>query len=332
MKVKNIIANAPVVKRFLSWLETAREEIQKTAVKPELLQVIEEYPIEELIDKNLFIFQRDLQLRRLIKIARKIIRFDFLFIPIILDEALKMIDGQHRVTVAYLLGMKTVPVAVYRFRRPSDKPDLFSEISMPEGGPPAILDRMNSRKIAKYPYESTIHRIITDDACVFYDKVVWKGSKGKEKITLPTFIKIFNWIGLGVRRGWQSENDGMLQHRTGGMTEEDYIELRERLNVFGIWFFSWAGDDRSANPDLYKEKIIVGFMDFYLHMIKTSSSKTDLNSMMKRSKQKFLTFNPANVAHYDYEGVLGYLLKEFNSNKPKHTRLKYQPMGMYVQL
>jgi len=331
MKIKNVIANSTAAKRLINWIESAKDEMKKIERKPELVEVIPEYPIAELIEKGIPPFQRNLQARRLIKIARKVLKFGFLFIPVVLDETMRIIDGQHRLTVAYLLGYETIPVAIYKFKVASDKPDLFSEISMPEGGAPAILDRMNSRKIAKWPYESMIYRLILeDDASIFYDKVTWKGIKDKTKITLPVFIKIFNWIGLGVRRTWQSENDGMLQHMTGNMTEEEYIELRGRLNTFGKWFQSWAGDDRSSNPELYKDKIIVGFMDFYLHMIKGSKSKKDFQDMLKRSRKKLFSFNPANVARQDHEGVVIYLLDELNYNKQQKNRLQFTKMETRV--
>jgi len=335
MKVKNVIAQSPKARQLANWLEGVQKEGGIESREPEFMDMILDYPIDTLIEKNLPAFQRDLQVDRLIKIAKKILEFGFLIIPIVLDETLRMIDGQHRVTVAKVMGLKTVPVVVYKFKTAKDKPKLFAKISMPEGGAPAILDRMNSRKIAGYPYETMIHRLIMlDDASKFYDRVIWKGtSNNKSKITLPVFIKMFNWIGLGVRRSWQSSYDEMYQHMVSEINEEKYIELRGNMNRFATWLFAFVGDDRSANKDFYKDKIIVGIMDFYLYMIDDAKTENELKTMRNRSIQRFRSdFNPVNVLRYDHAGVLAYLLEKYNKSKPIKSRMQYRELGVQTSL
>ena len=238
MQFKTVIDNSTAVKSLQGWLE-AQKGIEVDVAEPIILNFYKRYPIEKLVHNNLPLFQRELQASRLKKIAMKIMQFGFLFIPIFVDENYKMVDGQHRVVVATLFGIDKIPVVVYKFKNQGEKARFFNVISMPEGGPPAIMDRLNARRIAKFPYESIIYRLIaTDPESRFYDKVVCKGKNNvKTKIGLPCFFRIFNWIGLGFRRKWDQNMDGLFQTILRSTDENGYKEIRERLNDFADWLF-----------------------------------------------------------------------------------------------
>ena len=336
MLVKNIIANSPIVKSFMNWLK-GQYEIGNTGPDPNklppliLIKVVEDYPIADLINKNLHVFQRKLQLRRLIKIALKVLKFGYLYSPIMLDDLFKMIDGQHRVVVAYLLGYETVPVAIYRFRSSKVKADVFAELSQPEGGPPAIMDRIDSRKIAGYPYESMIHRLIMNDSqSSFYDAVNYKGATHKSKMSLPVFVKIFNWIGLGIRRKWDDGYDSYLQHTCQQMDNVAYVELRERLNIFMRWFSGWSGA-YGTNKDLYKERVLTGFMDFYLSMIEHAPTTRELARLKRESIQRFKGYQLSGLLQYDFPGVMGAILKQYNRGRLGQNRIPVIDLGIRVR-
>lgn len=322
MKVKNVIANSSEAESLKNWLRGASEAGAITN-PPTFKEMIPDYPIEELIEKNLHIFQRKLQRERLKKIAAKVLEFGFLFFPIVLDEDFKMVDGQHRATVAYIMGYKTIPAAIYSFRNHQHKAKFFAKICMPDGGGPAILDRMNSRRIANYPYESMIHRLIMDDTqSKFYDCVDWKGIVNKkQKITLPVFMKMVNWIGLGLRRKWDNGYDGYIQHVCETLGVKGYQDVRQRLNDFADWLFAWAGTSRQNKPDLYKEKIIIGFMDFYIMMIMQSSTKRELNRHKKESIKRFRVYNFTHLLALDYTGVTASICKEYNRGRQPQNKI-----------
>ncbi|MCK5616108.1 hypothetical protein KAR91_80335 [Candidatus Pacearchaeota archaeon] len=334
MKVKNVIAQSADARRFSNWLEAQNNIGFKTSITPpEFVEIIMDYPIEDIIEKNLYLFQRKLQSGRLIKIGQKVIEFGYLVIPIMLDELGKMVDGQHRVTVLHLMGFKTIPAVIYKFQNQKDKPYVFSKISMPEGGGPALLDRINTRKIAGYPYETMIHKLIMlDTHSMFYDRVGYKGASNlNQKISLPNFIKMFNWIGLGVRRKWDANYDPFLQDTVQQMNRESYETVRDRLNSFAVWLFGWAGDTREGgNKDLYKEKVITGFMDVYLMMIDQAENAGDLVRMKRESSRRFKGFKVVNLMHLDHEGIPGAIIQKYNHGRRDENRMMHRDLGIRI--
>lgn len=333
MKVKNVIAQSAEAKRLANWLEARKDiEIDIKVSPPEFVKIVMDYPIEDIINKNLYTFQRKLQYSRLVKIAEKVIEFGYIAIPIVLDELGKMVDGQHRVVVLHLMGYETIPAVIYEFKSQKDKPYIFSKICMPEGGGPAIFDRVNARKIAGYPYETMIHKLVmVDTHSMFYDRVGYKGATNlKQKIGLPTFVKMLNWIGLGVRRNWDTNNDTFLQHTVQEMNQEGYKAVRDRLNMFASWLFTWAGDTRDGNKDLYKEKIIVGFMDVYLMMVDQTSNAGDLVRMKRESIKRFKGFNMVNLFHLDNEGIPAAIIQKYNHGRRDENRMMHRELGIRI--
>jgi hypothetical protein len=171
---------------------------------------------------------------------------------------------------------------------------------------------------------------MVDTGSKFYNIVGWKGvSKSTTQITLPVFMKIFNWIGLGIRRKWDSGYDGALQHTCQEMTTQQYNQVRDRLNLFADWFFAWAGSS-AGKPDVFKEKILIGFMDFYLMMIEQSPSACVLTRHKRESIRRFAPYNMANLLPLDFTGVVSNIIKQYNTGRQIQNRIKDTDMEIRV--
>jgi len=323
MKLRSIINNLPIIKTFEGWLKNL-DSYGGSVRQPTFEEFIPEYDLEILLEKNLHKFQRDIQLPRLKKIARKIFKFGFILIPIIVDENYKMVDGQHRAIVAYKMGFTHIPVVVYSFKTSTDKADFFSEMSKPEGGAIAVLDRVNAAHQSKYPYESLLYMLAEKDpSSSFCDKVSLKGVKNRnKKIPLPAFIKMVNWIVFGVRRPWQQSIDAPLQDLAKDMGKKEYANALARMNDFASWLFGWAGSTRDSRPLLYKDKIICGMLDFYLIMEENATTKKRLNRFKRDSRIRFQTYELNNLMSFDITAVPGNIIKAHNHGRNEPQRLK----------
>ena len=316
MKLKNLIKLSSTVKSFSGWLK-AQKDVEIDVSELTFIKFVKKYPIEALIDKNQHLFQRRLQIGRLKHISKKIQKFGFLMIPIIVDENYKMVDGQHRVIVAYLLGFKQVPVVVYNFKNQMEKAKFFSTMSIPEGGPIAVMDRVNAKKLAGDPYESMIYKlVVTDKLSLFRNKVSFKDQPNpNSKISLPSFMKITNWIGLGIRRGWETSYDGYLQGTVGKLGSAGYMDVRDKLNEFATWTFSWAGSTRASRSLLYRDKILCGFLDFYIFMGTCRGNKRKWNTVKKLSARKFMSYELQGLMDKDITAVPSSITAYYNKKR-----------------
>jgi len=324
MKLKTLLATSRIVARFKTWCENNLAGQTITVVEPKLIKYINRCPIETLMDKNLNGFQRALQFARLKNIGIKVKQFGYLKIAIIVDQNYKIVDGGHRLVIAWVFGITHIPVLVYKFRNVKEEAIFFNKINTPEGGPIAAMERIAARKIAGMPYECLIMKLIAEDkGSTFYDRVAYKNHTGKERVTMLSFLKIINWIGLGVRHKWQNnDTDVFLQTSTERMIKAgNYLEIRDRMNAFGRWFFDWAGQARSTTPEAHGDKILYGMLEYYLMMLHQKSGK-QLKSALKASVRKFTGYDLKGLLRYDITHVAGQLIADYNKGKQKANKLE----------
>jgi hypothetical protein len=323
MKLKTLLETSPIVARFKTWCEININQKTFTTKEPKFVKYIKRCPIETLTSKHLSSFQRALQFIRLKNIGKKIKNFGYIKIPLVVDESYKIIDGGHRLVVAWVLGFTHIPVIVYQFNNVQEKSIFFNEINTPEGGPMAAMERIAARKISKYPYETLIMKLISEDTgSRFYDQVGYKNHTGKDRITMLSFLKIINWIGLGIRHKWQNgDTDAFLQSSTQRMIKDGmYVDIRNRMNDFASWFFSWAGTKRSTTPEAHGDKNLYGMLEFYLMMVHQKSGR-ELKKTLKASTRKFTGYDLKNLKSYEITHVSGQLIKDFNRGKLRENRL-----------
>jgi hypothetical protein len=96
------------------------------------------------------------------------------------------------------------------------------------------------------------------------------------------------------------------------------------------WFSGWSGA-YGSNKDLYKERILVGFMDFYLSMIEHAPTPRELTRLKRESVQRFKGYQLAGLLQYDFPGVLGAILKKYNSGRQAGNRVPVLDLGIRVR-
>jgi len=308
------LGNHPVLQRIKNSLDPDDMVIGKLAYI--VVDKIDNYPTQSILDKNVAVFQREIKAGRTKNIIMKMLVYGYdPANPVIIGEDGKLIDGQHRTLAAAALEIKEIPAIIARFKSPQEKAKYFVAKSRPEGGAMAIGDRIRAELSSGDIYAKYVYKLGRDDStCIFHDKVGLKGVPSpKGKISPVAFLKIFNWIALDHRRRWEQQSVHILETK---IRESSYQEIKERMNDFGIWFFSWV----SPNDNLvYRDKNILGILDFYLMMLKQPGSSLD--SLKRASIRKLQTFDFKNCLKMEATSIPGNLLSYYNGKK-KRYRMK----------
>ena len=308
------LGNHPVLKRLQEAEDLTDFKIGEKAY--EVIEKIDLYPTDSILAKNITIFQREIKAGRVKKIRAKMKVYGYdPANPVVLGEDGKLIDGQHRTLSAASLDITHIPAIIARFRSPRAKAEYFVTKSRPEGGAMATVDRLRAELSSGNIYAKYIYKLCRDDSTsIFHGRVGLKGVPSpKSKMSPVVFLKIFNWIGLNHRRGWEQQSSHSAETK---IRELSYQEIKDRMNDFGFWFFSWV----STNDKLvYRDKIITGILDFYLMMIRQADS--NLDSLKKASIKKLQLFDFKDCLKMERSSIPSNLLSFYNGKK-KRYRMK----------
>lgn len=274
-----------------------------------LFEVIENVSVMELMNTVRLPYQRQIEPTRVMKLLKKMQKYGVM--PgrsfIIVDEENQIIDGQQRLVALYLLGWETVTVIKYNFEEiPHAKAALFGDINTREGGDLSAAKRVQTDRLAQEQYAIWLYQL-----GYFDDTSKWQNQVGfcdvpnpKRKISVTNFLKIFNWIGLRIRRKMEGGSKERINRK---IEQTTFSDVRERMNDFYDWLFTWASKTVTGNM-LYKDNILIGVMEFYLTILE----QPEAAKIKQLSARKLKGYDLGELSNLTYAVVPGALITLFN--------------------
>lgn len=284
------------------------------------LKVLTKYdvmPIENLLFNE--VYQREIEPPRTKKLYISISKHGYW--PnevIILNERYEIIDGQHRVLAAKQCGIKQLPVTVFTF------PDKIKEAAFfklknsfnPSLKPTSYFGASFKADdaYAKLLYELTW----IDQKSLLLYKCKLKENKTKEAIFSITDVAIIiNYIGLNHRDIFKKDREPTVNKI---VNNTPYVEIRNKINKFVLWFFESFGEKTKENKQPYKSKTLRSIVVFYNALERAKYFNSDKE--YKRSIEKFKSFKFQNEFHkFDHIAQIMTLVNHFN--KGKKDKFKY---------
>jgi hypothetical protein len=226
------------------------------------------------------------------------------------------------------------------FRSLAEESAYFKIMQSADGGPPVAADRLKASFYANEPYGLVMYNLgLIDTESIFSPKVSFRKDIQKKYMdnevfsifqstpcpfTVGAFTRMFHWIGLRYRRNWEKRKEDYLNKM---VYSTEYDVIRDRMNHFGEWLFSWAG----ATPpkEICRNPVLIGFMDFYLtvlHQPKLTEKKQA--SILKMASNKFLAWDwyRSKLMSCKPDEALEIVLKEYNAGR---TSNRIQPLESY---
>jgi hypothetical protein len=318
MKLKSLL-DLPIVKNAAAYIKANTDPEQFAINAYEVISIEPEFPIEKLLNANRETFQRRLQPSRLRKLIKKVYEYGYdMSRFVVITEKNMIVDGQHRVIVALLFGLKTVPVVVARFKGKQSRASYFITLNRPEGGQQLPTDRILGEYNAGQSYAKLVYRLVEDKNCTFFDRVALRSKHGAEpqnpssKMHFVPFSKIINWIGLDYPRGTDTNNQPILEGRADGI---EYQEALNRVNGFGNWYLAIHQNDvRKAGA--FANKPLTGFLRFYRAMELTAGPDKRLLARMKKATiKRFQQYDLKNLSQVDVYSAPFVIAKYYNGTR-----------------
>jgi hypothetical protein len=321
--LKNYITNQSII-RLKQQFNAENMDDKPFSKQFKFIEYIPNFPVEELLSIEVPKYQRDIQFHRLNNICTKMYSYGYDNSRPIMISVNKDImfshDGSHRALCAYILGLKTVPVILAEFKDIKHAADHFAGINRPEGGSLLPKERINSDYMCGYPYAKLVYKLSIDTNSLFKNYVDLKGTPKKlasNRITMPGFLKVFNWVVLEYRRRWEQDINRRLNDIADKLT---YSQALEAINEFGDWFFEISGRKTSPTNNtafLHKDKGLTSLLQFWFVMKKSTERYNYNFEDLKESTIAFLKLYPwlTSAAVVDISQLPSQLISGYNSLK-----------------
>ena len=290
---------------------------------PELSDIIY-FDVEPFLKVTLPDYQRWFEYSRFIQLVREIQAYgpnELFAIKVVLrnDKATPH-DGRHRVLAFWALDINKIPGRILRFKNRIDEIRHFQSLNRKTVGLTRERDLLN-KKLEGEPLASLVYKLGSQDPnSKWSDKVSLIGVNNKnEKMSVANFIKVVNWIAVGIRGGIESNSYRRANKRVQKLS---YDEMLSNMNAFHDWFFTFAPTIKSSKDIFHKNTVLISMLEFYY-----SSSRQDLShpslsqeKILSTSIQKFRNYSFYNLTTFDLKTAPDHLFEHYNLVKPGKMR------------
>jgi len=288
---------------------------------PETVEIID-LNVEMLINTKLPPYQRWFEQKRFDTIVKSIIEFGpspaFIIIVNKKGDILDIHDGRHRTLAYWVLGYQNIPAVVVGFKTERDEITHFNAMNE-KSVPLKYEQRLLNGYQAGDKLPCLIYKLAHQDpASKWSDKVALLGvEKRNEKMSAPNFAKILNWIGILLRRRVEGES---AERALRKLEHLPYTVIRERLNAFHDWYYSFATPIKLKNDVFHKDKVLISMLEFYYCALIQNSKKKLLqpDNILNTAKSKFRTFNWQDLSGYDASTAPNQLFEHFNRSRKRN--------------
>lgn len=290
----------------------------------------EDHSIDVLYHTKLPNYQRDYQHSRMLIInaSMRLYGIQPTMLKIILNKDRQIIEGRHTVVALYINRVETVPCCVMDFPNAAQEIEFFNHINTPKKAMKREQTLFNEYQ-AKDPLAVLMYKLGHIDPVS-----KWGGNvaflnvpKPMEKMTITNFGKILHWVGLGIARRREGEYRmrlGKAALKAGNGTE--YQNVRQRVNNFHDWYYTFATKQKIANDPFHKDLILTTMLEFFrqAHLQDSSNAYLAPERILNSSIALF-----SNRREWDFERLLNFSHKEavnqmvdrFNKGRSKKNRM-----------
>jgi hypothetical protein len=212
-------------------------------------------------------YQRDIESPRLKKVEKGMSKYGFWpHKPIAAFEDGSILDGQHRLIIARKLGIKKVPVTIYRSMKLEKEAELFSDDNSHSTNL-KCTDMINADRLAKDPAALIIYKLEEDPHSKLKGRITLKNKRTgiRDRFSIGAVISLINTVVFGRNAlHWKKDSHRKLADE---IEEKGYEHILSRVNLFLTWFYAFA-ENKQANPFAYRLKTFRALLRVYLSLEK----------------------------------------------------------------
>lgn len=181
-----------------------------------------------------------------------------------LNHNLEVIDGQHRVRVAAMLGVLEIPVIIYRFKTTEDEADFCKRRNNTQKKQTA-KEKLLCDRAAGYALAVSLYKLNTDDKSLAYRRIdlekaaedTWKQDT-HYKLSASVLMHVVNIVANNKNTAYKDADSEKLE---GAISKMSYIELRKGVNLILGSFYDTFGS-RTENKAAYVDKFFRSYLSF----------------------------------------------------------------------
>jgi hypothetical protein len=235
------------------------------------------------------------------------------FEVIILNEKHEVIDGQHRVSAAKMVGIKYVLVCIVSF--PShEKEAMFFTVKNSYNPLLSPIHFWHARYESKHPIAVLMYKLESDPESKMYGKIAIKGkATARVKYPINQFFTLLLPV-IGIKEStWMRRLDNRIINAINGT---NYAFIKNNINKLSSWIELCFGE-KQDNPTAYLSHNIRSIVLFYFLLI-DNNIKPD--STINKMKSYAVT---AEFAKMSRAGKIYSLISHYNSGRKVGSRMKY---------
>lgn len=261
-------------------------------------------------------YQRGLESHRVAKILESISQNGYWpWSAIVVNQDLKIIDGQHRVEAAKQIKLKEVPVCMVMCKNEKEEAGLFSKLnSFNTRLRPA--DFWHARFLIGHPVALLIYRLNNDPSALCFNKVAVKGHGAPSRLPVSSFLNILIGVLFDCFDFWTLRADEGYCRRIVSL---DYCIVLSKINKFFGWFFDSFGNDPVKNRLAYTGDSLRVAVELYRRILKTGAFQDSRSSSHTKMRTFFFPPEWKRVGH---SGRLNMFIVHWNENRRKY-KVKY---------
>lgn len=279
----------------------------------------------EKIDRE-FILQRPIENSRLKIIANSMskIGYDHAH-PVVLSEAWKAVDGNHRIHLSLKNKYKQIPYVRYKFEDDLSACEYFKIAQVQTQGMKA-RDELYAYFQSGHPYALLLYNV-----CEMKKRSLLRGCHDLKvepscksmhsNVKVETICYIINRVVLGIKNGWARGSEARLATLSIPWlaSNQDLDIAVSKTNDFLKFFFDSFGSDTGRGELKFREHFLKAVMDIFIeyllpHPMFASDRLEVIKKLNKVRVTKELVTN-----HRD--AIIGILLKKINGTRTKKERL-----------
>lgn len=186
-------------------------------------------------------------------------------IPVEVNEAYEIIDGQNRVEAAKQNNIPSIKVTVLSFPNKELEAKYYVKVnSFVTNLSPK--DEWAAKFLSKDPIAIMLYNLELDHTSELYGLICFrdKGKNSKDKrLTISQALFLINYFGFnGGCEGWR-KSDAALWHQKSEDPMNTYPMVRNRINEYLKWFFKIATKDKKQNPTPFRDRPFRAMARFY---------------------------------------------------------------------
>lgn len=286
----------------------------------------------ELIDISLLKsdleYQRDLDEPKVRELMESMKRYGFL--PnesVVFNDNYELIDGKRRREAASRLGITKIPAVGYKFPDFKTETKFFMDMNS-FIGPLAPKDWWKASKMYGEFLGTTLYKLNDDPTSLLYRRINLNGSnQNKQNFQISDALTIIGSSSLRYYHNWTRDRHELFEFKAKQYT---YEEIKDGVNDFLDFFYTWNGNSKQDNPVPYKNRVLRSILIVYA-LLKNNGYLPPGKTIRTETLAKMRQFNFTNdFKKLDHSTAISVLLSQFNRGKKEENRVVYDPTRSIV--